>query len=573
MGAVCILLIVGGILSWPWFSPPAESETKTTPKIQKDSVLVEPPAVVRDDAFRVLRGHKGVVRCVAVTADGNLIASGGEDGTLRLWPVEEDAPIVLEHDGSVTSLTFGPGGRSIIVGTSTGAILCWALPARTQSEQAIAFAGTMGCPAAGLWSALIVFAPHPETPWLVRTFPAQAGPVQAVAVSHDGKFVAWAGKESIEVWEIAGTKPLTVARTPGESVLYMSFQKDGLLVAGFGYGPDRKVASRSWQMVMLNDRITASPRGQGKNLELFSDVRSITMSSGRDVVLVTQSSAVRAFVQDRKGPNLVLAGSYESPQVTLLMTALLPGGRALSVGQGRVLRLWATANQAELATYQGHTQPITGLAVSEDGGITATASEDSTVRLWRTPSFDREVAERILSLGGEVTVEEKGGDKRTKVQKPMELPNGNFRLAEVDVCRVEHITDEDVDRVQALTALRSLKLPEIDRKFLLGQTYAGLSNDGNNNGFRITTLDGPAFTGDHFVFGADSTIKHHAKITGTIVNGQIAYAYRKEDIVKDGGFLPIRVSGNITRTRLKVNWQLVDSNVHGELIMTPCTRK
>ena len=574
VGVVCILLlIVGGILSQPWLSPPPESETKTAPKTQKDPAPVEPDVVVRDDAFCILRGHKGVVRCVAVTADGNLIASGGEDGTLRLWPFKEDAPTVLEHDGSVTSLTFGPEGRSIVVGTSKGAILCWALPARTRSEKAIAFAGTVGCPAAGVWSALTAFVPHPETPWLLRTFPAQAGPVQAVAVSYDGKFVAWAGKKSIEVWEMTGTQPLTVARTPGENVLYMSFQKDGLLVAGFGYGPDRKVATRSWQMVSVNDRITASPRGQGKNLELFSDVRSITMSPGRDVVLVTQSSAVRAFVQDRKGPNLVLAGSYESPQVTLLMTALLPGGRALSVGQDRVLRLWATANQAELASYQGHTQPITALAVSEDGGTTATASEDSAVRLWRTPSFDREVAARILSLGGEVTVEEQGGDKRTKVRKPMKLPLGNFRLTEVDVCKIDQIADEDVDKVEALTALRSLKLPQIDRDFLLAHTYAGLSNDGSKIGFRITALDGPAFTGDHLVFGADSAIKHHAKIKGTIVNGQIAYAYRKEDIVKDGGFLPIRVSGTITRTRLKVNWQLLNGNASGDLIMTPITSK
>ena len=451
--------------------------------------------------------------------------------------------------------------------------MCWALPARTQSEKAIAVAGTMGCPAAGLWSALIAFVPHPETPWLVRTFPEQTGQVQAFAVSQDGKFVAWAGKESIEVWEMTGTQPLTKARPPSDSVLHMAFQKEGFLVVGFGHGPDRKVATRSWQIVSVNDRITAAPRGQGKNLELFSDVRSITMSSGRDVVLVTQSSAVRAFVQDRKGPNLILAGSYESPQVTLLMTALLPGGRALSVGQDRVLRLWATENQAELASFQGHTKAITGLAVSEDGGITATASEDSTVRLWKTPSFDREVAARILSLGGEVTVDERGGDKRTKVRKQSEMPSGNFRVTEVDVCKIDHFADEDVDKVQTLTALRSLKLPNIDRDFLLGHTYAGLSNDGNLNGFRITTLVGPAFTGDHLVFGADSAIKHHAKITGTIVNGQLAYAYRKEDIVKDGGFLPIRVRGTITRTRLKVTWQLLNGNVSGELVMTPVTNK
>ena len=138
----------------------------------------------------------------------------------------------------------------------------------------------------------------------------------------------------------------------------------------------------------------AAPRGTGKNLELFDDVRSLAQPNDRGVVLITQSTAVRVFTKEVKGPNLVLTGSFESPKVVLLRSALLPGhSRAVSVGEDRVLRLWATGNQAELATYQGHTRAITGLAVSEDGGTTATSSEDGTVRLWKTPSFDREVAE------------------------------------------------------------------------------------------------------------------------------------------------------------------------------------
>jgi WD40 repeat protein len=31
------------------------------------------------------RGHTGLVRAVAVDADGSVVASGGADGVLRLW--------------------------------------------------------------------------------------------------------------------------------------------------------------------------------------------------------------------------------------------------------------------------------------------------------------------------------------------------------------------------------------------------------------------------------------------------------------------------------------------------------
>jgi WD40 repeat protein len=32
-----------------------------------------------------LHGHTGTVRCVTVSADGQLVASGGHDGTVKLW--------------------------------------------------------------------------------------------------------------------------------------------------------------------------------------------------------------------------------------------------------------------------------------------------------------------------------------------------------------------------------------------------------------------------------------------------------------------------------------------------------
>jgi serine/threonine protein kinase len=74
--------------------------------------------------------HKGRVNAVAFNPGGSLLASGGEDGTIRLWNVADGSLLrtLPGHNKSINSLSFGGGGRILASAGSDGEIKLWSIP-------------------------------------------------------------------------------------------------------------------------------------------------------------------------------------------------------------------------------------------------------------------------------------------------------------------------------------------------------------------------------------------------------------------------------------------------------------
>jgi WD40 repeat protein len=74
-----------------------------------------------------LPGHPGGSRCVAFAADSRLLASGGDDGLVRLWEVHSGQErVALEwHLDCVCSVAFAPDGMTLASGSFDGTIKVW----------------------------------------------------------------------------------------------------------------------------------------------------------------------------------------------------------------------------------------------------------------------------------------------------------------------------------------------------------------------------------------------------------------------------------------------------------------
>lgn len=64
----------------------------------------------------ILRGHVDRIGCLAYSPDGQIIASGSNDQTVRLWDVKTGKPIrtLAGHKDDIISLLFSPNGNTLI---------------------------------------------------------------------------------------------------------------------------------------------------------------------------------------------------------------------------------------------------------------------------------------------------------------------------------------------------------------------------------------------------------------------------------------------------------------------------
>lgn len=77
--------------------------------------------------LKLLTGHREGVKSVSFSPDGQTIASGSPDNTVRLWNVETGRNIktLTGYIRDVHSMHFSPDGSTLISGGSNGAILEW----------------------------------------------------------------------------------------------------------------------------------------------------------------------------------------------------------------------------------------------------------------------------------------------------------------------------------------------------------------------------------------------------------------------------------------------------------------
>lgn len=139
------------------------------------------------DYMLMLDGHDGGVPSIEFSTDGELLASGGTDSTVRLWDPRTGERLgkLTGHTAAVRSVAFSPNGQLLASGGTDGTVRLW----------------------------------DPVTGSHLHTMTSGTGAIYRVAFSPDGKLLASGGKTGT-VWlrdlsSTPGYDPERKLRTPG----------------------------------------------------------------------------------------------------------------------------------------------------------------------------------------------------------------------------------------------------------------------------------------------------------------------------------------------------------------------
>ncbi|KAI1758442.1 WD40-repeat-containing domain protein [Xylaria castorea] len=347
---------------------------------------------------RMLEGHSNRISTIALSRNGNMLASGSHDKTIRIWDmITGRTESILEgHAAAVLTVMFSPCGNFLVSGTQEDSERLWLWDVASgeikhrfevPEVEAVLFSSS---------GEKLVVGSNDGTTWIWdfpscqnrRSYPGYLDYDElCLAMSPNGsKLASRADKKTIQIWDVATWEPEHLLKGHSDRVTIVLFS------------PGNKLLSGSWDCTI---RVWNATTGHVEHiLTIDKGVFGMALSlDGSRLASYSRSlnGAVQLWNTTTWENECKLPIVYGLPIASI---AFSPDGQKLVSNSSGSVYVWDIAPGLAEYAFEGHCGRITVLVFSPDGSELISGSDDATIRIWNVTTGRTEM---ILPHSGGVT--------------------------------------------------------------------------------------------------------------------------------------------------------------------------
>jgi WD40 repeat protein len=402
----------------------------------------------RGDELFTLSGHSKRVTVLAVSPDGQTVASGGLDQTLRIWNLTRREQITnFPMKGFVDAVAF-PSDAHRLLAASGGETTIWK---KTTLDA-----------------------------FVIQSIDRRLGIGKSFfggKFSPTGKYLAEASGGSLRVWKTEFSKPM------------LEIGRDASL--GVAFSPDERTLAvgSGGGTILLYDLNTGSQTAVLRSGDTCTD--ALTFSPDGRLLAAGDRNNVLHIWEVRSANSVT---SFVAHASWLTALSFSPDGATLATAsKDRTVKLWQTQGWQLLGTLKGHLSEVWDVAFLPDGQRLVTCGKDGTLKIWSVRPPEPPV--RFKSFGSAWARLEMSLDATTIL---CTHPNGQFSL--VDTATFE----ESVLALAPLTSLNDAVISSGGRLLASGGHDGGVTIWDSAEGLTVAKI--PRVVPDRQLFSKDSKL-------------------------------------------------------------------